>query len=68
MNIIAYRMRHNEPMAPPRARRSGEVMKPEVDRTSPWVRGHVVPPDPVPLVVETCGASGGPPLGWGDEA
>jgi hypothetical protein len=45
MNIIAYRVRHNEPVAPPGARCSGGVMKPEVDRSSPWVREHVVPPD-----------------------
>jgi hypothetical protein len=48
MNIIAYRARHNELVTPPGARRSGGAMKPEVDRSSHWVRRYVVPPDPAP--------------------
>jgi hypothetical protein len=42
MNIIVFRARHNEPMAPPGAHHSLREMKLEVDRSSPWVRGHVV--------------------------
>jgi hypothetical protein len=48
MNIIAYRVRYNEPVAPPGARRSGVKIKPKVDRSLPWVRGHMVLPDPTP--------------------
>jgi hypothetical protein len=53
MNIIAYRVRHNEPVVSPGARRSGGAMKLKVDRSSHWVRGHMVPLDPAPLVIET---------------
>jgi hypothetical protein len=48
MNIITYMVRHNEPVVPLGAYCSGGVMKPEVDQSSPWVRGHVVPLDPSP--------------------
>jgi hypothetical protein len=48
MNVIAYRERHNELVAPPEPAARGGAMKIEVDQSSPWVQGHVVPPDPTP--------------------
>jgi hypothetical protein len=37
MNINANRAKHNEPVVPQGARRSGGAMKPEVDRSLSWV-------------------------------
>jgi hypothetical protein len=45
MNIITYRARHNELVVLLELAPQGGG---GVDQSSPWVRGHVVPPVPAP--------------------